>query len=886
MASSQQLVRFFRDCLREERSRSGIPNLFASRILSRRFITGPEKATAHEFATLDLMPSVKDPIVNYAQLRGRNSQLLYATLPITGQIDGRTIAAPLLLYPVIIDDNDLRLQLDEVRINPALTSLFQLSPSANNDLLGLIPDGSLNTVSPTILAKELQRFLPDLDLSPLHPFPELLGSKSVKDASQRKTPSILPASALVLVDRANNAAGLLQELDQLSQMDEESFPPPLQALLGKTYPERPNSAHRGNAESIPALLSAAQLNLLNAINSFPLSVCQGPPGTGKTFSLAASATEQILRGQSVLIACRSDEAADVLHQKLKALVPDSRLIVRAGRRGHLKSLKSKVEQLLSTTSIPPQPTSEPSIDPLIKELYRLESDIRLNIRNALSNGDLFHTPPESWWKKARKWLHLIQLKKQPLLASAMGLFYKLHDSRLTHAHSLNKSLHKKLLRHALNHATTVSTLQAYRKALRHRFASKQEAALQAIDPSALFRVLPVWITTTDDLHRILPFKPGLFDLAIIDEATQCDLPSALPLLYRAKRALVAGDPKQLRHLSFISTEKHHSLAKAHQLSPSDQETFNYRDVSLIDRALDQTIGTSACSFLNEHFRSLPSLIRFSNDTFYNSSLHLMRDTETLLPRPNPLHIHRLPGTRDHQGINLSEITAAVQICAAASGNTTLGFLSPFRAQVDAFLHTLQSTLTPDLVSTLIHTHKLIAGTSHSFQGDERDHMIISLALDNNSPEGARRFAEREDVFNVAITRSRERMDILHSFDPAPLPTDSLLRKYLHHRINPTTTTPPPKKTSLGDLTNTLSAIGWKQIAKTSLAGVPIDLLIERDGQLIAIDLIATPGEEGAAVSLSKSLLLQRSGVALYPLRIDEWLHRKNEVIEFFNHLPA
>jgi len=70
---------------------------------------------------------------------------------------------------------------------------------------------------------------------------------------------------------------------------------------------------------------------------------------------------------------------------------------------------------------------------------------------------------------------------------------------------------------------------------------------------------------------------------------------------------------------------------------------------------------------------------------------------------------------------------------AVPENITLGFISPYRAQADAFLDSLQKTVAPDILNKLIKTHRLVAGTSHSFQGDERDHIILSLALDDNSP---------------------------------------------------------------------------------------------------------------------------------------------------------
>ena len=44
----------------------------------------------------------------------------------------------------------------------------------------------------------------------------------------------------------------------------------------------------------------------------------------------------------------------------------------------------------------------------------------------------------------------------------------------------------------------------------------------------------------------------IVDVAIIDEASQCDIASALPLMYRAKRAVIVGDDKQLTHISSLN----------------------------------------------------------------------------------------------------------------------------------------------------------------------------------------------------------------------------------------------------------------------------------------------------------------------------------------------
>lgn len=55
---------------------------------------------------------------------------------------------------------------------------------------------------------------------------------------------------------------------------------------------------------------------------------------------------------------------------------------------------------------------------------------------------------------------------------------------------------------------------------------------------------PVWIIPAAS-PQCIPMQPGLFDLLIIDEATECSITTLLPLVYRAKRLLVIGDPEEL-----------------------------------------------------------------------------------------------------------------------------------------------------------------------------------------------------------------------------------------------------------------------------------------------------------------------------------------------------
>ena len=79
--------------------------------------------------------------------------------------------------------------------------------------------------------------------------------------------------------------------------------------------------------------------------------------------------------------------------------------------------------------------------------------------------------------------------------------------------------------------------------------------LEDVDHRSVLKVFPVWLANLSDLNSILPLEENLFDLVLIDEATQCDIASVLPAIFRAKQTVIIGDPNQLRHYSFVSRKR-------------------------------------------------------------------------------------------------------------------------------------------------------------------------------------------------------------------------------------------------------------------------------------------------------------------------------------------
>ena len=300
------LLSYLRDCLAEERARAGIPSLFAPKIRSRRLTKDEEKISFSEFGSLDLPPSELSALTTSATLLQRNTDLFYSTIVIASQDNGKTLHTPVLLYPIEIreHENEAELRIDHSRVslNPALNHLFDLPPAFESKILSLLPTGELNLATPGLIAKDLAQQIPHLDTTPFENFPKLLSAKEAKSYPNSDSPALLALSALLLVDKSKNVAGLLHELDDLLTQPTHSYPPALHALLGQNMTEELTGNHTLTQEFAPALLSPAQSQLLRSATNQPLTVCHGPPGTGKSFTISATALDQVARGHSVLIA--------------------------------------------------------------------------------------------------------------------------------------------------------------------------------------------------------------------------------------------------------------------------------------------------------------------------------------------------------------------------------------------------------------------------------------------------------------------------------------------------------------------------------------------------------------------------------------------------------
>ena len=281
------------------------------------------------------------------------------------------------------------------------------------------------------------------------------------------------------------------------------------------------------------------------------------------------------------------------------------------------------------------------------------------------------------------------------------------------------------------------------------------------------KVLPCWAVTSLSARGRLPFEAGFFDLAVIDEASQCDIASALPLLYRARRAVIIGDPLQLKHVSTVAPQEDRLLLAAHGLAEG-RAAWAYSVNSLFDLARSLCRHEDIVN-LRDHHRSHRDIIGFSNRHFYRGGLRIATDHESLRrpsadgPAVRWVNVRgKVVRPSGGGALNVAEAEAAVaevrKLVVEQGYGGSIGVVTPFRAHANRIRNMVHQDR--DL-SARLAAMQFVVDTVHGFQGDERDVIFFSPVVSAGVGESTLRFLKGHgNLFNVAVTRARSELVVV------------------------------------------------------------------------------------------------------------------------------
>ncbi|MGQ4415790.1 AAA domain-containing protein [Streptomyces sp. SAS_269] len=339
-------------------------------------------------------------------------------------------------------------------------------------------------------------------------------------------------------------------------------------------------------------------------------------------------------------------------------------------------------------------------------------------------------------------------------------------------------------------------LSAYQQAARrikgkyqHRYRRDAQAALRKAQTA-----VPAWIMPLHQIAETVPMdRPGMFDVVIVDEASQSGL-EAMLLSWLADRMVVVGDSKQVSpsNVGLKQDEYFHLRDRLLTALEPDVRSLFGPDSSFFDltEALSAGRGTL---MLKEHFRCMPEIISFSNDLCYNRDLLPLRQYGAdRLPPVRTVHVENGEALGANSRLaNLVEAEAlvdAIARCCAdpAYDGKTMGVIS-LRAS-KGHLTELENLLADRLDYEQREERRIRVGDAEDFQGDERHVMFVSCVNSATSAAGTvpggfngKTYEQR---INVAASRAQDQVWVFHSARAEQFHENDLRRRWLDHLTRP------------------------------------------------------------------------------------------------------
>jgi len=236
-----------------------------------------------------------------------------------------------------------------------------------------------------------------------------------------------------------------------------------------------------------------------------------------------------------------------------------------------------------------------------------------------------------------------------------------------------------------------------------------------------------------------------FGTVVIDEAGQALEPACWVPILKAQKIILAGDHCQLPPTVKSATAARSGLS-----------------TTLLEKCV--ALHPEAVVLLNEQYRMNNAIMGYSSAVFYNNALkaHSSVATRLLLPNDSPFNFI------DTAGCGFDEKPVGTSVANPEEATFLFNYLEKFIADLDPLsiavispyseqIRLLKAELAnrPDLKKL---ESFISVNTIDSFQGQERDMVLISLTRSNN--EGDIGFLADIRRLNVAMTRAKKKLVII------------------------------------------------------------------------------------------------------------------------------
>lgn len=532
---------------------------------------------------------------------------------------------------------------------------------------------------------------------------------------------------------------------------------PIRAFFGEM------TARPRRKKSFPLTLinKRANLDQLLAINNamrYPLAYVQGPPGTGKTSTIVNTMTTAFFNERTVLFASYNNHPINGVVEKLQNLTYRGRKIpfplVRLGNRECVRDALRFIRKMYESCK---------EITIYEKTLDRNHAERADRARRLTDLLERYDTILDLQERKetiqrlleARshmKFQYELQVGQLPQVEAelkrcgkvttedALALldqntedFLKyLYYTSAKYIRRLGEPKNSDLLELVYSKGDEMETVVAFNK-----YLSKTE------NLKKFLRIFPFIATTCISAQRLGDAEP-VFDMVIMDEASQCNTAVSLVPILRGESLMLVGDPQQLQPVILLDPHDNDVLRRRYHVSEEYDYIQNsiYKCFLACDAVSDEVL-------LRYHYRCDPKIIGFNNKKYYNQRLKVASEGGS----KHPLVFVNVPNDTSIEKNTAPAEVAAIDRYLARNPDRSVGIITPFTKQREQIEQMLRER----------GHHNASCGTVHAFQGDEKDVVIFSLALTDKT--GSKTYSwlrNNKELINVATSRARAQLILLSS----------------------------------------------------------------------------------------------------------------------------
>ncbi|MBP2113322.1 AAA domain-containing protein [Paenibacillus silagei] len=402
--------------------------------------------------------------------------------------------------------------------------------------------------------------------------------------------------------------------------------------------------------------------------------------------------------------------------------------------------------------------------------------------------------------------------------------------------------------------------------------------------------VPVWIMPT---YRVVDsFTPSenRFDVVIVDEASQADI-MALTALYLGTQIVVVGDDEQVSPEAIGQRlDETRRLMGAHLEGIPNAALYD-GSTSIYDLAKTSFAGMTQ---LREHFRCVEPIIQFSNLLSYNGSILPLRDASGVSTKPYTVE-YRVEGASRNGKRNEAEAEAIASLILSAIQleeyrDATIGVITLLGEEqailIDQYLHKY-------IPATEYQRRKIRCGNSAQFQGDERDIIFLSMVDASEEMVPLRLISDpgnrTKKRYNVAVSRARDQLWLIHSLDASIQLKEGDLRKQLIEYVkNPYSADEAYKRHEPvlesefeRQVMRRVTGEGYRVLPQWKVGAYRIDMVVEGGGRRLAVECDGDkwhPAEK-LKEDMDRQSILERLGWSFVRIRGGEYFRNPEKALQ-------